>query len=147
MFFNCYSLQSVPLFDTSAVTNMLGMFNNCYSLQFVPLFDTSAVTNMSNMFNTCVSLQSVPALDVSAVSSSANFGSMFATCRSLVRIEASDFNYTFSVSGCKLGAVSLDEIYTNLPTVVGQTITVTNNYGTAGDDPTIATAKGWTVTG
>jgi hypothetical protein len=27
------------------------------------------------------------------------------------------------------------------------TITVSNNYGTAADDPSIATAKGWTVTG
>jgi hypothetical protein len=30
---------------------------------------------------------------------------------------------------------------------VGQTITVSNNVGTTGDDPTIATLKGWTVTG
>jgi hypothetical protein len=48
---------------------------------------------------------------------------------------------------CKLGATELNEIYTNLPVVVGQTITVSNNVGTTGDDPTIATAKGWTVTG
>jgi len=71
---------------------------------------------------------------------------MFATCSSLSRIQAEDFNFTFSVASCKLSAVRLDEIYTNLPTVVGQTITVTGNYGTTTDDPTIATAKGWTVT-
>jgi len=29
----------------------------------------------------------------------------------------------------------------------GTNITVTGNYGVSGDDPTIATAKGWTVTG
>jgi hypothetical protein len=29
--------------------------------------------------------------------------------------------------------------------VVGQTITVTGNYGTATHDPTIAQNKGWTV--
>ena len=46
-----------------------------------------------------------------------------------------------------LSSDALNEIYTNLATVTGQTITVTGNYGTAGDDPTIATAKGWTVTG
>jgi hypothetical protein len=72
---------------------------------------------------------------------------MFRNCNSLARIEASDFRFTFTVANCKLSAAALDEIYTNLPTVTGQTITVSGNYGIAGDDPTIATAKGWTVTG
>jgi len=146
MFFGCTSLQSVPLFNTSAVNNMSQMFNSCFSLQSVPLFNTAAVTNMSQMFNSCFSLQSVPALNTDAVSSSANFGSMFLNCRSLSRIEAKEFKFTFSVANCKLSGAALDEIYTNLPTVVGQTITVTGNYGTATHDPTIATGKGWTVT-
>jgi hypothetical protein len=47
----------------------------------------------------------------------------------------------------QLAAAQLDEIYTNLPTVTSKTITVSGNWGTAGDTPTIATAKGWTVTG
>jgi len=72
---------------------------------------------------------------------------MFAICSSLTRIEAKDFSFTFSVANCKLSAAALDEIYTNLPTATGQTITVSGNYGTTGDDPTIATAKGWTVSG
>ena len=96
------------------------MFNSCYSLQAVPLFNTQAVTNMSYMF---------------------------ATCPSLSRIAATGFKYTFSVANCKLSAAALDEIYTNLPTVTGQTITVTGNWGAATDNPSIATAKGWTVTG
>ena len=99
------------------------------------------------MFNGCTSLSSVPALNVSAVSSSGNFTNMFINCNSLSRIQAANFNYTFSVATCKLGATELNEIYTNLPVVVGQTITVSNNVGTTGDDPTIATDKGWTVTG
>jgi hypothetical protein len=60
---------------------------------------------------------------------------------------AANFRFTFSVAACKLSATALNEIYTNLPSVVTQTITVSNNYGTAGDDPTIAQNKGWTVTG
>lgn len=55
--------------------------------------------------------------------------------------------YSISYAGCALSAAALNEIYTNLGTVTGQTITVTGNYGISGDDPTIATAKGWTVTG
>jgi surface protein len=147
MFYNCYSLQTVPLFNTVAVTTMSSMFYNCYSLQTVPLFNTVAVTTMSQMFYGCYSLQTVPALVTTAVTSSSSFSSMFSSCENLSRIKAKNFRFTFSVASCKLSATALDEIYTNLPTVTGQTITVTGNWGTATDDPTIATAKGWTVTG
>jgi surface protein len=147
MFNSCYSLTSVPLLNTSSVVFMNYMFQNCHSLTSVPLFVTSSVTNMSYMLQNCYSLTSVPALAVSSVSSSSNFNNMFSNCNSLSRVEATGFNYTFSVANNKLSSAALDEIYTNLPTVTGQTITVTGNYGTSGDDPTIATAKGWTVTG
>jgi surface protein len=147
MFNNCFSLNSVPLFNTASVTTMSSMFNSCSSLTSVPLFNTASVTTMSNMFNSCSSLTSVPALVTTAVTSATNFNSIFANCNNLARIEAKNFNFTFSVASCKLSAAALDEIYTNLPTVTEQTITVSGNYGITGDDPTIATAKGWTVTG
>ena len=147
MFSSCISLTTVPLFNTAAVTSMSNMFNVCSSLTTVPLFNTAAVTNMSNMFNSCFSLTTVPALVTTAVTSATNFSSMFVTCNSLARIRAEDFRFTFSVAGCKLSAAALNEIYTNLPVVTSQTITVTDNYGTTGDNPAIATAKGWTVTG
>jgi hypothetical protein len=102
---------------------------------------------MQAMFQNCVSLTSVPALVTTAVTSSSNFSNMFLNCNSLARIQAKNFRFTFSVGNGKLSAAALNEIYTNLPTVVGQTITVSGNYGIAGDNPTIATAKGWTVTG
>ena len=122
---------------------MSQMFLNCTSLTTVPLFNTAAVTQMAQMFNGCTSLTTVPAL----VTSSASFASMFLNCFSLARIQAKDFNSTFAVAFCKLSAAALDEIYTNLPIAVGQTITVLGNYGIVGDNPAIATAKGWTVTG
>jgi len=80
MFFSCSSLQTVPLFNTAAVTNMGNMFNNCPSLQTVPLFDTAAVTLINNMFQSCVSLQTVPLFDTAAVTS---ISSMFGGCQSL----------------------------------------------------------------
>ena len=147
MFQNCSSLATVPLFNTAIVTSMQGMFQACPSLQTVPLFNTAAVTNMQGMFNGCSILQSLPAFTTTAVTSSTNFGTMFQDCPSLTRIEAKDFRFTFSVSACKLSATALNEIYTNLPTVTAQTITVSSNWGTASDNPAIATAKGWTVTG
>ena len=130
MFLNCLSLQSVPLFNTAAVTSMSRMFNGCSSLQSVPLFNTAAVTIMDRVFEGCTSLQSVPSLNTSAVSSSANFSTMFLNCRSLSRIEAKEFRFTFSVADCKLSTTALNEIFTNLPKVTTtQTITATGNYG------------------
>ena len=69
MFQNCFSLQSVPLFNTINVTNMQNMFFACYSLQSVPLFNTINVTIMANMFNGCSSLQSVPLFNTINVTS------------------------------------------------------------------------------
>ena len=142
-FRNCFALQSVPLFDTSSVTTMYQTFGYCFALSSIPLFDTSSVTNMYQTFVYCYALKSVPALDVSSVT---NFSSTFNVCYSLSRIEATEFRFSFA-PGASLSADALNEIYTNLPTVTGQTITVTGNYGTSEDDPTIATAKGWTVIG
>jgi surface protein len=80
MFFNCISLQSVPLFDTVNVTNMSGMFVNCFSLQSVPLFNTQNVTNMSAMFQSCWSLKSVPLFNTQNVT---NMFRLITGCSSL----------------------------------------------------------------
>ena len=83
MFYNCYSLQSVPLFNTINVTNMTSMFQGCYSLQSVPLFNTINVTNMAYMFYNCYSLESVPLFNTINVT---NMTSMFYTCYSLLSV-------------------------------------------------------------
>ena len=80
MFYNCTSLQSVPLFNTQNVINMGNMFQNCYSLQSVPLFNTQKVTNMTYMFQNCTSLQSVPLFNTINVT---NMTYMFPACYSL----------------------------------------------------------------
>ena len=85
MFQSCYSLQSVPLFNTINVTNMIYMFYSCYSLQSVPLFNTINVTNMAVMFNSCHSLQSVPLFNTRNVT---NMSNMFNSCHSLNFIPA-----------------------------------------------------------
>ena len=119
MFTSCYTLQSVPAFNTAAVTSMVSMFQWCPSLQSVPLFNTAAVTNMTSNVN---------------------------TAPSLIESKMTGCAVSISYASCNLSASALNEIYTNLATATA-TITVTGNYGAASDDPTIATAKGWTVTG
>lgn len=47
-----------------------------------------------------------------------------------------------------MSATALNAYYTALPVVAAaQTCTVIGNHGVATDNPAIATAKGWTVTG
>ena len=144
MFYGCCTLQTVPLFSTATVANMSSMFQNCYSLQAVPLFNTAAVTNMSSMFQNCYSLQTIPELNLNAVTLVTSF---VTGCRVLSRISFKNMKQTLSIASCGLDAAALDELYTNLPTVTAKTLTVTGNPGVTGDNPSIATAKGWTVIG
>ena len=83
MFAGCISLQSVPLFDTSAVTSFIAMFSSCNSIQSVPLFNTSAGTDFSYMFSSCYNLQSVPLFDTSA---GTDFSGMFSYCNNLLTV-------------------------------------------------------------
>ena len=153
MFSGCTSLTSVPLLNTVLNTNFVNMFLNCQRLQNVPLFDTSAVTGavaFATMFNGCTSLQSVPAMNFgrAATTTSGAYTNMFLSCVSLSNILVNPGpKFTFTVANLKLNGAALNALYTNLPTVTSQTITVTGNWGTSSDTPTIATAKGWTVTG
>ena len=145
MFQNCPSLQSVPLFNTTNGTNFTSMFQNCYSLQSVPLFNTTNGTGFANMFNSCTSLQSVPLFNTA---NGTNFTAMFGGCYSLQSAALNGTRYSIDYSNAMLSPAELDAIYTALGTAAGaQTITVTGNWGTATDNPSIATAKGWTVAG
>lgn len=52
-----------------------------------------------------------------------------------------------NVSYTDLGASALDQLFTDLPTVTAKTINITGCPGAATCNRTIATGKGWTVTG
>jgi hypothetical protein len=139
------SLKVAPTVNTSSVTDFSRVFQNCSSLTSIPLYSLGSCTNISSAFSGCVTLKEIPALNLSSVT---NFGSTFLNCTSLSRVRATGINATVSFANCSLSAAALNEIYTNLSaTGSGKTITVTGNYGTSSDNPSIATAKGWTVTG
>ena len=82
----CNSLKTIPLLDTSNVTDMSNMFFYSYSIEGIPLLDTSKVVNMSQMFYNCSGLKNVPILDTSSVT---NMSSMFSGC-SLLTDESLD---------------------------------------------------------
>lgn len=145
LFGNCAQLVTVPLFNLSAVTNASSMFYSCTRLQTVPLFNLAAATDISNMFYGCVSLSTLPAFNFSAVTVANN--SIFTGSAPFIKLSFTGLSININLYGTKLSAAALNEVYTNLPVVSGKTITVTGNWGTVADDPSIATAKGWTVVG
>ena len=83
MFQNCNSLETIPLLDTSKVTNMGYMFQNCNSLQTIPQLNTSNVTDMSDIFYGCSPLETIPLLDTSKVTT---MKEMFFNCYKLTSI-------------------------------------------------------------
>jgi hypothetical protein len=99
------------------------------------------------MFNGCQSLQSVSGLNGNGAPNNTAYTNIFNGCPSLQSISATNMKFTHSIANCKLDATRLNAYYTALPTVTSQTLTVTGNWGTATDNPAIATAKGWTISG
>ena len=83
MFYSCSELTTIPLFDTSNVTNVEYMFRDCHNLIIVPLFNTSNVIYMDCMFYSCSELTTIPLFDTSNV---ANMSDMFAYCPKLITI-------------------------------------------------------------
>lgn len=170
MFQNCYSIKELPNFNTTtALTNLSSTFQSCSNLKAAPTFDnTSKVTNIGSMFYSCKSLTtSYPYVFGNILAG--NFGNVFSYCESLqicpnittsnnytsnTNFLTNNFSlkrmlmplrFTFSVANAKMSANALNEMFSILPTVTGQTVTITGNYGASTCDTSIATARGWTV--
>lgn len=131
-------------------TSMANMFNGCYSLQSVPLFDTANVTNMSYLFYNCYSLNFIPAFITTSITS--DFTAFANGCNSLNRILMS-FNRTVELKNCQLSKDALVEVFTNLTnrtSTASATIDITGNWGSSAltsADRAIATNKNWVIIG
>lgn len=147
MFVSCASLTEAPTFyNSNKVTDCTGMYNSCLNLRRVPGMSGASLTTISNMFASCTSLIEVGSIPCSAAGL-VNVLTTFSTV-SLKRMRITNINASFTLTNCSLDSNALNEIYTNVSaTGAGKTITVTGNWGTANDNPSIATAKGWTVSG
>ncbi len=145
MYLSCTALKEGPAHtNTASVSDWSSMYSGCSSLRSVPTYTTTAATNASGMFTNCYSLIKIPAFNFSSVSGS--LGS-FAYPSGARSCDATGIGQTISIRDSCFDATSLDAMYTLLGTVTSKTITVTGNPGVSGDTPSIATAKGWTVTG
>lgn len=107
MFCGCSSLTSIPLFDTAKVTNMNYMFGACRSLTSVPLFDTHNMTDMSRMFYGCYILASVPLFDTTNVT---YMSEMFKDCYSLTSVPLFDTAKVTNMSSMFYNCYSLKNI-------------------------------------
>jgi hypothetical protein len=149
LYIACYALTSPDLapFAGAPITDIGDLFQHCYLLQIADLSPLAGapIANISGVISNCYALvfADFSVLAGAPITAASN---AFYNCFSLASLIA-PIPVSFFVASGKLSATALNALYTSLPTVVGQTLTVTGNYGVSGDDPSIATAKGWTVTG
>lgn len=142
LFRGCRALKKLPLIIFSAASSADNIFQNCEALCEIPLFNFSNVSSFSNAFNQCLNLQVIPNIYMSSASSTSN---AFNNCISLKKATVQNLSISTSFNNCLMGTSELDELMTALPTVSGQTLTLTNNPGSTTCDTSIATGKGWTV--
>ena len=107
MFYNCSSLTSIPLLDTSSVMNMSHMFQNCFELTTIPQLDTSSVMNMSYMFDGCSLITTIPQMDTSSVM---NMSNMFSYCIKLTTIPLFDTSSVTSMNSMFYNCIKLPTI-------------------------------------
>jgi hypothetical protein len=118
-----------------------------------PAIDTSKVDGvgnigMENLFYRCPSLAMIPALDGSALTRAISSSLLGSGSLCVSRSLAHGWRYKHTYATRPLSAEAINEIFTNLGIADGvQTINITGCYGAATCDRSIATGKGWTVTG
>ena len=106
-FYGCISLREVPEFNMSAATVTVNMFWGCASLEAVPAFNTSLVNNFSSMFYGCNSLESVGLINTSAAT---NLTSMFEACWSLESVPLFNTSNVTSFSGMFSACYNLESV-------------------------------------
>lgn len=106
MFYNV-ATPAIPVFDTSNVTNMECMFSYS-SLESLPLLNTSKVTNMRGMFEWCTALNTaIPLIDTSSVT---DMSGMFHYCNGLPSTTDFDTSSVTNMDSMFEHCVSLERI-------------------------------------
>jgi hypothetical protein len=130
--------------EMSALTLLTSAWQTNISIKKVHISNSSLLTHINFSFNNASNIHDINIADASALTDTTN---AFAGCNSLQKLILGGITIGFGINGCLLGATELNAMFTALGTASGsQTIDVRNNPGSATCDPTIATAKGWTIT-
>ena len=107
MFYGCTNLTTIPLLDTSNVTDMTHIFMNCSNLISIPLLNTSKITSLFEMFYGCTNLTTIPLLDTSNVT---NAFEAFRFCQALTNIPLLDTSNITTMNYMFQGCASLETI-------------------------------------
>jgi surface protein len=157
MFQNCGSLKDVPLLDTSKVENMQGMFFGCGMLQEIPSFNTVKVKTFKDFLNSgWGSLRKIGVLQAQSVTEMRDFFGFTFDTSNITDIGGfiglnCNWNDSYGLAICKnLSYQSCINILNGLADVTelgGRTLKVHSNFlTTVGDEISIGTNKGWTIT-
>ena len=106
-FSNCSRVTSFPSYNTSNVTNMSYTFYKCKAMTAAPMLDTSKVTDMSYAFASCTTLTNVPLFNTSSVT---NMLSMFFECTSLTSVPLFNTSSVTNMSGMFSSCTSLTAV-------------------------------------
>jgi len=157
MFQSCYSLSSVTL-PTSwgSITNVSYMFQSCYSLRTINNLQYLGHQTTASDFTDFLAYAEAISGTLTIASKLSKIGIYGQSGKSLkttgIRLTNGANTWTGSspqinVSYCSMDATALNTLFGDLETISGKTINITGNPGAATCDKTIATNKGWTVTG
>lgn len=165
-FYNCEALRDFSWISFALATDMTSTFVNCLELKTITI-NSPTITTLSATLDGCTSLRRAEVIAPDAISAaycfrgcplltdvtlhtkaSASRSNTYAKSNMIAWInDLSGSSMTTSVASCNLNAAALNRIFTDLGTVASGVITITNTPGGATCDRSLATAKGWTVTG
>jgi surface protein len=149
---NTVNLTSLTI-DVPSITSLSNFFHSSSNTVTMPntgsaLFDSSSTRAIKNISINCSGINGTVSSFPSApfsTSSSLMFSNVTSLILTGLRYSPTPSGATFSF---RLDGTALDALYTSLGTAVGaQTLNISSNHGTVDDTPSIATAKGWTITG
>ena len=164
MFDSCRNLQTIPQLNTSNVTSMFAMFMYCNNLQTMPQLDTSNVTTMAYMFNMSSNqenhLTSLPKFNCQKVTQMDHYFTNKSDGMSALTDVGGwenlkcNWNDRYGLTTCpNLTYQSCINILNGLYDFVGngesttKTLKVHPNFlTTVGDEISIGTSRGWTIT-
>lgn len=144
----CSKLKEVGNLLFPSATDATEMFTYSTALAKVGSLTFHSSCDTRGIFNGCASLYSIGAVSFGSqpADESVWVGGRIGDTKltSLAAVTAFP-GRSFVIKNSYLTAAALNAVYTALPSVSGKTIWVTGNPGVTGDDPSIATSKGWTV--
>ena len=165
-FNNCNSLRDFSWISFAQATDMSSAFVDCFELKTITI-NAPTITSLSATFNGCLSLRRAEVIAPAATSAA----SCFIACPLLTDVtlhttataartntysksnmvswinDLSGSTAVLSVASCNLNAAALNRLFTDLGTVTSGTIAIASTPGAATCNRSLATAKGWTVTG